>query len=79
MENHLGRLIDPKKEEIHHKDENPKNNTLSNLELTNKAKHQKEHAHKDKRWEESKFWKKSPRTKPGQVRKVAFAFLALDP
>jgi hypothetical protein len=77
MENHLGRLINPKKEEVHHKDRNPRNNALSNLELITRAKHQREHANKDKRWEKNKFWKKSPRTKPGQSRKVAQAFLDL--
>jgi hypothetical protein len=76
MENHLGRLL-KKGEEVHHKDENPKNNALSNLELTTKSRHQKKHLLKDKRWEKSKFWKKSPRTKPGQSRKVAEAFLHL--
>ena len=74
MENHLGRLL-TEDEEVHHKDENPKNNALSNLELISKSDHQRQHALKDKRWEKSKFWKKSPRTKPGQVRKVAEAFL----
>jgi len=74
MENHLGRIL-RKDEEVHHKDENPKNNALSNLELVTKAEHQREHALKDKRWEKNKFWKKSPRTKPGQTRKVAEAFL----
>jgi|WetSurMetagenome_2_1015567.scaffolds.fasta_scaffold1725020_1 hypothetical protein len=77
MENQLGRLINPKKEEVHHKDENPGNNAPSNLELTQKAKHQRNHALKEKRWEKTKFWKKSPRTKPGQTRKVAQAYLDL--
>lgn len=77
MENHLGRLIKPKKEEVHHKDRNPRNNALSNLKLITRAKHQREHSLKDKRWEKSKFWEKSPRTKPGQSRKVAQAFLNL--
>jgi hypothetical protein len=75
MENSLGRIL-RKGEEVHHKDENPENNALSNLELISKAKHQRQHALKEKRWEKSKFWKKSPRTKPGQGRKVAQAFLA---
>lgn len=75
MENSLGYITDPRKTEIHHKDGNPKNNALSNLELITKSKHQKKHLLKDKRWEKSKFWKKSPRTKPGQTRKVAEAFL----
>ena len=76
MENHIGRYIDPEKgEEVHHKDRNPRNNALSNLELKTKSEHQKEHANKDKRWEKSEFWKKSPRTKPGQIRKVVRSFL----
>ena len=61
IENSLGRLINPQKEEIHHKDNNPKNNRLSNLEL---------HTH-DSHAQEGEFWKKSPRTKPGQRRMVA--------
>jgi hypothetical protein len=59
MENSLGRLIDPEKEEIHHIDENKKNDALSNLEIRAPGSHAKHH----------KFWKKSPRTKPGQKRK----------
>lgn len=81
MENSLGRLIDPSKgEEVHHKDENPRNNALSNLELVNKDEHQRDHANKDKRWKKNKFWKKSPRTKPnhGKARRVAQAFLGLS-
>jgi hypothetical protein len=58
MELHLGRYL-KEGEEVHHKDENPKNNALSNLELRSSEGHAKHH----------KFWKKSPRTKPGQKRK----------
>ena len=73
MENHLGRMLELSKgEEVHHKDGNPKNNALSNLILKTHSEHQKEHALKEKRWEKSKFWKHSPRTKP---RKVAQLFL----
>jgi len=43
MENHLGRYLDPQ-EEVHHKDENPRNNKLSNLELTTRSKHCRIHA-----------------------------------
>jgi len=57
MENHLGRLIDPKTEEVHHKDENKANNNISNLELSINNEQQGDHAKKNK------FWKKSPRTK----------------
>lgn len=58
MELSLGRYL-KEGEEVHHKDENPANNTLSNLELRLSEGHAKHH----------KFWKKSPRTKPGQKRK----------
>jgi hypothetical protein len=67
VENSLGRLIDPKKEEIHHIDENKKNDALSNLEIRAPGSHAKHH----------KFWKKSPRTKPGQKRKkMAFNIIS---
>lgn len=68
MENHLKRLIDPDKEEVHHKNEDPEKNQISNLELLTKSGHTKETAP----------WKSSPRTKPGQRRKaerVVSAFL----
>ena len=58
MEKKLGRFL-TRGEEVHHLDENPKNNALSNLELRSSEGHAKHH----------KFWKKSPRTKPGQKRK----------
>lgn len=62
MENHLGRLLDPKKEEVHHKDGNTSHNVLSNLELyKKKGEHQKDHALTD-----NPFWKKSPENKPGR-------------
>jgi hypothetical protein len=72
MENHLGRLLKDH-EEVHHKDGNPKNNALSNLELTTHPEHA--HTHSKKK----KFWKKSPRNKPGRksALKVVKAFLAL--
>jgi len=60
MENHLGHLI-PDDAEVHHKDEDPTNNAISNLKLTTKSEHATHH----------KFWKKSPRTKPGKRRKAA--------
>ena len=66
MENSLGRLIDTKKEEVHHKDEDPSNNAISNLKITSKGEHARGHAKK------KKFWKESPRTK---ARKVAEAFI----
>jgi len=72
MENSLGRHIIPSKgEEVHHKDENPSNNNLSNLELVKFKDHQKDHSHK------TKFWNHSPRNKPGRkaVDKVVDNFL----
>lgn len=63
MENHLGRLL-RKDEEVHHKDENPKNNSLSNLELVTHGDHSKHHM------KENEPWRKSPRTKPGKKRKA---------
>lgn len=60
IENHLGRLINPKKEDINHKDGNPKNNAISNLELVTHAEHARGHA------KQKKFWKKSPRNKSAQ-------------
>lgn len=66
MEKKLGRFL-TEGEEVHHLDENPKNNTLSNLELRSSEGHAKHH----------KFWKKSPRTKPGQKRKkMAFNIIS---
>jgi len=64
MDNHLGRITDPDTTDIHHKDGDPSNNSISNLELTDKGEHQEIHA------PDKKFWKKSPRTKPGQDRKA---------
>ena len=59
MENHLGRLLKDG-EEVHHKKEDQSNNALSNLKLTEHDEHQISHAKK------RKFWKKSPRNKPGR-------------
>lgn len=59
MELQLGRFLRDG-EEVHHKDNNRKNNKPSNLELVKFKKHQKDHSHK------TKFWKKSPRNKPGR-------------
>lgn len=65
MENSLKRLLDLNKEEVHHKNGNTSDNNLSNLELKLKGEHQRDHALSD-----NKFWKHSPRTKPGMKRKA---------
>jgi len=58
MENKLGRLLDPKTEEVDHKDKDKSNNEPSNLELVLKGEHQKDHVSRG-----NHFWKKSPRNK----------------
>lgn len=65
MEQKLGRYLRTD-EEVNHKDGNPKNNKLSNLEVLNKS----DHAQK------GECWKKSPRTKPGQDRAAARTVVA---
>lgn len=70
MELHLGRYL-REDEEVHHKDGNPANNKISNLKLTKKGIHQREHALKD-----NFFWKHSPRTKPGTKRKAMALLVA---
>jgi hypothetical protein len=42
MENHLGRILEPW-EHVHHKDGDPKNNTLRNLGVTTNAEHGRTH------------------------------------
>jgi hypothetical protein len=73
LENSLGHIIDTKKYEVHHKDEDPSNNALSNLELTTHHEHAKDHSKK------KKFWKKSPMNKPNRksALRVVSAFLSL--
>jgi len=70
LENKLKRYLKDN-EEVKHLDDNPSNNDPSNLEAATRAEHQKGHA------KEKKFWKKSPRTKPGrrEAVKVVEAFL----
>jgi hypothetical protein len=58
----IGRFIDPDKEEIHHKNEDVTDDSPSNLELKTRGEHSRGHAKKNK------FWKKSPRIKPGVKR-----------
>ena len=74
MENSLGKVIDSSKFEVHHKNENPADNRLSNLELVSKADHAQGHSFK------KKFWKKSPRNKPGReaAYRVAGQFLNIS-
>ena len=69
----LGRYL-TNGEEVHHKDENPKNNALSNLELTTHEEHAKTHSKK------KKFWKKSPMNKPGRkaASRVVEAYLRTE-
>lgn len=45
MEKKLGRPLEPY-EDVHHKDENPSNNDLSNLEIRLHGEHQREHSQK---------------------------------
>lgn len=73
IENSLGHIIDYTKYEVHHKDEDPSNNALSNLELTTHHEHARTHSKK------KKFWKKSPRNKPGREAslRVIRAYLSL--
>jgi hypothetical protein len=67
MENYIGRVLRPEKgEEVHHKDGNPANNALSNLELSSKEEHPRGHALSD-----NPFWKKSPLNKPKRKHKKA--------
>ena len=43
MENHLGRILEDD-EEVHHKDENTRNNSIENLEVRLRGEHQRHHA-----------------------------------
>lgn len=45
MENQLGRTLKPT-EDIHHKDGDPRNNSLDNLEVINKSDHVRHHSTK---------------------------------
>ena len=47
MAQKLGRSLEPN-EDVHHKDENPDNNDLSNLEILPHGEHQKQHSTKYK-------------------------------
>jgi hypothetical protein len=80
MENHLGRLIDPKTEQVDHKDKDKSNNNISNLKLVNKGEHQKDHVSRG-----NHFWKKSPKNKPRKkkascemVQRVLLNYLYAD-
>jgi len=71
LENHLGKIL-PEDTEVHHKDSDPSNNSISNLVMTTHGEHAKHHG------EKRKFWKKSPRNKPGRKRaqKIATNYLS---
>ncbi len=73
MDNAMGEVTDPKKTEIHHIDGNPANNAIGNLKLMTKGDHAKGHSKK------KKFWKESPRNKPGRkaAQRIIRAFLGL--
>lgn len=47
MEQHLGRALRPD-EQVHHKDENIRNNDIGNLEVLTVAQHQAQHKQKQK-------------------------------
>lgn len=47
VENNIGRLLEPW-EIVHHKDENKKNNHISNLEVMDRSKHVHHHKYKGK-------------------------------
>lgn len=53
MEQHLGRKLETW-ESVHHKDENPRNNDIDNLEIMSKSEHSKMHAIGRKMSEEAK-------------------------
>jgi len=58
MEKHIGRHI-KKDEVVHHKDENPLNNSIENLELISNISHKKLHTKKRRRDNGGRFIKMS--------------------
>lgn len=61
MECKLGRSLSPD-EIVHHKDGDPQNNTISNLELTTNSEHIKSH-HREHRAKHGKTWTSYKRSK----------------
>ena len=70
MERELGRYLEPG-EQVDHKDGDKTNNEPSNLVLTKRGPHQKDHA--DNRG--NHFWKKSPMNKPRKKKASSGAVL----
>jgi len=64
MELHLGRYLDEKTEQVDHKDGDKSNNDISNLELTTRGPHQKDHANN----RGNHFWKTSPANKKNTTK-----------
>lgn len=60
MENKLGRFLDPKTEQVHHKNGNKKDNSPGNLEVALLGEHQRDHANNG-----NSFWENSSANKKG--------------
>jgi hypothetical protein len=66
MELHLGRYLDETKEQVDHKDGNKANNNISNLKLTTRGPHQRDHSNN----RGNHFWETSPMNKPKRKKKA---------